>query len=98
MEKIEPLRARRIRDRYRIFQKALKVVALDRNRPLGIYYKFKFDWIDENGINRKGITTWEDLFEFRKIAAHHRMNNMTPCSGSSLFQVGSLSSSLPAIR
>jgi len=80
MEKIEPLRARRIRDRNRIFHKALRIVANEYKLQPGTHNSIPYIWTDGKGKKRKGFLTWKDVFDSRKVRAHHRMNNMTPCS------------------
>lgn len=87
MEFKEPIRAKRIRARDRMLNKARHIAARHFDRPSDMHrdpttgiLENKSRWTDIKGQSRVGILTWEDVFEVRNVWAHNCMNNLAICS------------------
>ncbi len=87
MEYKEPARAKRIRARERMMEKARRIAARHYPRPNDAHryptsgeLLDKGRWTDLKGQPRIGRTTWDDVFELRDIWAHNSWNHLASCS------------------
>ena len=73
MEFKEPRRARRIRDRQRLIEKARRLAVVMDPKPQIC------TWTDLYG-NQRNMTTWEDLRDWHNTWAIHNYQNLADCS------------------
>lgn len=78
MERKETRRERRMRDRDRMIARGQRQASVWYPRPL--VEPSRFTWTDLNGDERRGLPTWEDVFDIRYQHGRTCADHLATCS------------------